>query len=722
VSEQYSFSADAGVVARLGRELVGRQETALTELVKNAYDADATSVDVRLEMQDKTPSAVVITDNGTGMTKEELVGGFLRIASNAKVKLPRSPLFGRKRAGRKGIGRFATERLGRRLQLLTRSNEDDPGLELVVDWDDFTPGRELSDVKVTVSEAPPGTRGTSLRIEGLRDRWTDSQLERCLLNLTGILQPFPVAPVAGDSRADPGFQVQFRRGGDLLEDTVIADLQTQFQVHATAVIEARVDATGQAQWRITNNKVGRDRDWVNFHHDRDPAEEYAHLRGAQMRAYYFILSPDTLPALVYSRVRTLLGENGGIRLYRNGFRVAPYGDFEDDWLGLDNLYARRSATLAPVANRNFFGVVEVEDPDGTRFEERTSREGLVDTPEFEELREFLPAVLISAVNAIAADRGRIGSASSRTPRSKPSAGAYVDRGRERLSHLIESVEAQPDPPTAAIVETLKEIKEDLVQGGEALVQEAEMLRFLASIGLASSEFTHEIRMTFQAFGLDMDAIIAFAREASPSDPDIAASADRADGARERVEAFTGYFSEAMASRNLRLRAPASLKLAVRDFARGVRPITERQGITVTATIPDLDPLFTAPIHEAELSSILLNLLTNAIKAIKRQGGERRILIEADRESDRRLALRFSDTGDGIDEAVREEIFEPFVTTQSAAPSIASEVRHAVGTGLGLWILSQIVEKLGGEVSVIDPPAGFATCFEILLPSEESGNG
>ena len=154
----------------------------------------------------------------------------------------------------------------------------------------------------------------------------------------------------------------------------------------------------------------------------------------------------------------------------------------------------------------------------------------------------------------------------------------------------------------------------------------------------------------------------------------------------------------------------------------MRPVTERQGITVTASTPDLDPLFSVPIHEAELSSILLNLLTNAIKAIKRQSGERRILIEADRDPDRRLALRFSDTGDGIDEAVREEIFEPFVTTQSAAPSIASDVRHAVGTGLGLWILSQIVEKLGGEVSVIDPPAGYATCFEILLPSEDSGNG
>src|SRR4051794_39026500 len=107
VSESYNFTADAGVVARLGRELVGRQETALTELVKNAYDADATSVDVLLEVQGKRNVALVIADNGTGMSKDELISGFLRIASTAKIDQPKSTLFDRTRAGRKGIGRFA---------------------------------------------------------------------------------------------------------------------------------------------------------------------------------------------------------------------------------------------------------------------------------------------------------------------------------------------------------------------------------------------------------------------------------------------------------------------------------------------------------------------------------------------------------------------------------------------------------------------------------------
>jgi hypothetical protein len=61
-----------------------------------------------------------------------------------------------------------------------------------------------------------------------------------------------------------------------------------------------------------------------------------------MKAYYAILDPSEFSPLTYSRVRDLLNTEGGIRLYRNGFRVVPYGDPNDDWLSLDEAYARRS--------------------------------------------------------------------------------------------------------------------------------------------------------------------------------------------------------------------------------------------------------------------------------------------------------------------------------------------------------------------------------------------
>ena len=109
------FSVDADLISRLGNELVARQETALSELVKNAYDADATEVTLRFIDTDSLGGTLIIEDNGTGMDREQLIDGFMRISSNIKKEKPVSDIYNRKKAGRKGIGRFAVQRLGKHL-------------------------------------------------------------------------------------------------------------------------------------------------------------------------------------------------------------------------------------------------------------------------------------------------------------------------------------------------------------------------------------------------------------------------------------------------------------------------------------------------------------------------------------------------------------------------------------------------------------------------------
>ncbi|MGJ5083584.1 sensor histidine kinase [Bradyrhizobium sp. HKCCYLS3013] len=716
--KKVSFSADASVIARLGRELVGKQETALTELIKNAYDADATQVDVVLIGQ--PPAALEIRDNGSGMTSDELVNGFLRIASTGKIDRPRSDKYRRVRAGRKGIGRFSSERLGTSLVLSTKSRGS-AGLRLQVNWNEFKPGAQLSDVKAELEQTDLKRVGTTLRIDGLRDSWSEDQFRRCLQNVMGLLQPFPIARVAGDRRADPGFQVRFLREGELFEDTTISDLQSEVLSLAHAIIEVRVNDKGVAEWRITKNRFGATRSWKQIHHDAGDKKPrpYEYLRNLAAKAHYFILQGA---GVLSARVRQLLSERGGIRIYRNGFRVVPYGDPDDDWLGLDFIYSRRAETLAPIANRNFFGVVELDDLNGDRFEERTSREGLIDNPEFRELQSLLSSVLITAINAIAADRGRVGAASERKTKPRDRAAGEV---RKRVIDLIEKVEgAGDDSAPAEIRQELEHIEQDLRDveaDASAHVQEVEMLRFLASIGMASAEFTHEIRVTFQSFGLDMDRVLAFVGGAT-RDQNLKKTIARVDSARRRIEAFTGYFNDTMASRNLRERSSVSLKKVVVDFVQGMNSIVVPQRISIEVAAPEMDPLFAVPMHEAELSSILLNLLTNSIKAIKRGGGDRKILIEAGRQSSQKLVIRFSDTGDGVEQSLKSRIFDAFVTIQDAPPSFSPERRFAVGTGIGLWIVKQIVENFGGQIGVSEPPSGYSTCFEVVIPAEGAGRG
>ena len=742
MTEELHFTTDAGLIDRLGRELVGRQETALIELVKNSFDADARSVTVTLERD-----ALTIEDDGTGMTRDELVAGFLRLASTFKVQEPKSRVFKRQRAGRKGIGRFSTQRLGSVLRLKTWVNANDPGIELVVDWRKFESGRNLDEVPVSLGTEPPAAPGTRIRIEMLRDEWSDAQIRRCWRGLLALQQPFPVAPVERRPDADPGFKVRFLREGDLFNDPeLVADFQSEILDHRHATIEFRVNDGGIAEWRLTQNQFGPDRGWSHIHHEhRDGVNPpaYTFLRNIAMKAHYFILLPELLPRLVYSRVREALREEGGIRLYRNGFRVVPYGEPGDDWLRLEQIYAQRGMVLAPVARRNFFGVIEVYDPEGKQFEEHTSREGLIETDSFRELTGLATAVLVTAVNRIAEDRGRKQSAGSSTQRKTSDT---LDRLRKAARSVQEAEEARrreretqnepsskdgdSDATPSGQAEntglTQAESTAELIQESIALLEqqqaeladEAALLRLLATLGLTTSEFSHETGMTFEAVRMDFSAVFEAALLAKVGDNAFAEQADRANAMLGRLDALTAYLNELASARSVRQLSAISVSKAVADFATGVRKLAEKAGITLEIETPAYDPLYTRPMHSAEVGSILLNLFSNSLKALRRIEGKRSITVKAERENDSQIVVRFSDSGDGIPEENWEKVFDLFFTTRVAAPATANTVEQYSGTGLGLWIVHQIISKAGGDIEVIDPPAGFATCFEVRLPAEE----
>lgn len=734
--ESIFFRTDAGIIAKLGRELVAKQETALVELVKNAYDADATEVTVEFINRGSPDASLIVTDDGNGMTRHELIDGFMRLASDLKVANPTSPKFGRTRAGRKGIGRFSTQRLGNKLTVTTQVKDATNSLRLVADWTDFVPGRYLDDIFVRLEELPSTRQGTTLLIECLQDDWSTSQMRACWRSVIALQQPFPVRPVqttkqdhAPVHEADPGFKATFLDSGGLFADpALVADMQSEILDYLPVVIEMTVDEHGAALWRISKNAFGPTRDWRPINHEhRDSLSPpaYSSLRNVAMKTYHVILEPSLLPSIVFTRVRDILSREGGIRLYRNGFRVTPYGEPDDDWLRLDEIYARRGL-LANLANRNFFGVIEVQDPEGKLFEERTSREGLIENNTFSELRGLASSVLVTAATLVHADRGRKTHANRPPPRPEAAAALSEVRAAVRaVREAAERTEATAPGATEAVIERVVEAEQILEiteknyeEVKARLADEAAMLRLLASLGMTTAEFSHEMGMAFEAFRLDFERVFEAAAQARPSDPLFELQAARAKAAIVRLDTLTAYLNTTVASRAVREIHPVSLSKAVESFVAGMRAHASTQDTEIEVATPPLDALYTDPMHEAEVASVLLNFHTNALKAMKRTNNARRILIIADRvEAEAKVRVRFCDTGDGVAEQDRTRIFDAFFTKTSAPSSSASDEAHARGTGLGLWIVNQIAGNAGGEVSVADPPSGYATCFELKLPAE-----
>jgi signal transduction histidine kinase len=453
-----------------------------------------------------------------------------------------------------------------------------------------------------------------------------------------------------------------RAGTQFEDESIVADMQTEILDHLHAVIEMKVNNKGQASWRLSKNEFGPVRNWAPIHHEHRDAGRpppYKHLKNAAMKAYYVVLDPTLLPSLLYTRVRDVLSQEGGIRLYRNGFRVTPYGDPDDDWLRLDEAYVRRSV-LIPAANRNFFGVVQLEDPDGDLFDEHTSREGLIETPAFLELKELTSSVLVTAGTKMAEDRGRkthagrASRASARKPLADFSAARAATRASkeaaERLAKKTGTPEAQAAAEQAAEAVELVDQKQEEVEAAERqFADEAAMLRFLATLGMTTSEFSHETGMTFDAFRLDFKRVFDIAMQARFSDKEFEGQAARAQAMLNRLDTLTSYLNALAAARSLREIRPVSLSKVVETFERGIAAQAGSQEIDLKIETPPYDALHTRPMHEAEVASILLNFYTNSVKAMKRSKNRRQILIAVDRldDVDARVRVRFSDTGDGI---------------------------------------------------------------------------
>ena len=145
---QIRFSTE--IVRRLGEELNPTLDKGILELVKNAYDADATECRVELRNTDQPGGSIIVEDNGDGMTADQIESGWLVLGSSSKTPRRRTAL-GRVPAGSKGLGRLAALRMGRTAHLATVSTlQSDCLHELVIDWSEFDRVRLVDDYALEI--------------------------------------------------------------------------------------------------------------------------------------------------------------------------------------------------------------------------------------------------------------------------------------------------------------------------------------------------------------------------------------------------------------------------------------------------------------------------------------------------------------------------------------------------------------------------------------------
>jgi signal transduction histidine kinase len=692
---QVRFSVDAGIINRLGKELVGKHETAVSELVKNAYDADSTEVELIFENAKTQGGKLFILDNGVGMTRDQLINGFMRLSSSEKIHNPRSPNFDRIRAGRKGIGRFATQRLGDILTIITQTKESTTALKVCIDWDKFETDKDLSIISNSLEFIPKKKEeGTDLK-----------EHEK--------------------SRTDPGFRSSYFRKDDGLI-TKIIDEDEAFLKHALAEIEGYVMNDGQGCWSLKSEKLGFKEEIFLIGKERNVEDsKFEQILDVHFKCFYFIYEHSLLPSQIMSFIKEVAENRGGVRLYRNGIRVTSFGEKFNDWLGLDAI-ARSRGFIAPVGNKHVFGFVEVTDLDGLLFEETSSREDLIINKAYEELVDFVQRSILSALVKVAELRGRKARAGQKgwvkeTPSEK------VDTAILKIKKAFEETEKEPEEKFIISTtpkpnkEEFEEAFQELIEGREEekmekqkLIDENNMLRILAGLGLVIGEFVHEVKRFLPAFDTDT----RFLRNALKEFSDAQKRLLRLETNIKSFTTYTSYFDRAIARNVFRELVPIELRDVVNDFKKVVKNDLDRTGIILPEPIFEGIDLFTIPMHPSEWASILFNFYTNSKKAIKRKGVPGKLMIKCGQENGM-VFLEFSDNGDGIPKQNEELIFDAFFTTSSAAGHSATDSEAITGTGLGLKIVKDIVESYGGSIQVVNPINGYSTSIKLFIPANKS---
>lgn len=728
---QIRFSVDAGLINRLGKELVGRQETAVSELVKNSYDADSTEVQLIFQNSWNKGGKLVVSDNGLGMTRDQLINGFMRLSSSQKIHNPISERYRRTRAGKKGIGRFAAQRLGNKLTIITQVAESEVAVKITINWDEFETDKDLASITNNIEIVPKiKPEGTDLIIEGLREGWSDATIKRIFRYTSELLQPFPLSKNrkdAGSKKQDPGFKsTYFRNDNDVL--TPIIDEEEAIYKHAIAEIEGYILIDGQGCWSLKSEKLDFPEEVFLIGKDRNVQDsKFEHIRNVHFKCYYFIWDSSLLPPQSLTFIRDIANDKGGIRIYRNGFRVLPYGERGNDWTRLDESVRKRQI-LTPHANNSFFGFVELTDLVDNVYEETSSREGIIESEAFDELVDFTYRSIVSATIKVAELRGRKGQAAQKNfTKLEKSPSEKVDEALNKIKDFVEndtdgnSDQAHSERTSGKekfheafeeFSQARQEEKQQFEQEKSKLIDEINMLRILAGLGLVIGEFVHEVQRFLPGF----DAEINFLKALLKGNPDALIRINLLDANIKAFTAYTSYFDKTISRNVIRELENIELRDVVKDFQRVIENDLVRSKIILEKPeFVDYD-LFTVPMHPSEWASILFNLYTNSKKAIIRGKNPGRMQIKCGK-TDKSVYLEFSDNGDGIPKSNEEIIFNAFFTTTSAANHSSTESDSLVGTGLGLKILKDIIEAYGGEIFVAAAPEGFNTTMRIEIPKK-----
>lgn len=687
---------DVSTFRLIGRDLITDRITALFELVKNCYDANATEVtmsfnNVKIQNPD---SSITITDNGIGMSFNDIENKWMVIGTSNKRDTKFSPEpFNRRVVGEKGIGRFAVDKLGDNVAIATTQSGSDELLIVELNGDQYgtstVQGGQINlftDVenKYIIKSCSEDSSGTTLDIRNIRDDWSENDIWRLYRELAKMISPaYPMSQP---------FKI-FIKSNEYLS-FFHKEIEHEPIKYETYKFELDFSSEKKIQQCLKFNEKNGRIDVVN--------SSIRSFGGVQLRLYYF----NAEAKRVYHRY--FKGDDNridGVKIYRDGLITTPFAEFEPhpdkkrDILGIDK--RRQRAIFDKLGTRDVIGIVNITKDGNPHIIDSTNRQDFIDCSQYRDLKQFIIDQLDEITSLIVYKREQ----------AKLDAEESLQRSQENISQFINAIEeiSQKNPEIAEELKNLRKQASEVQTSVDKGIKEYQK----AEKDFVRKENIYLSLMSLQDYAKD----IAHAVRTS-----LSSIKDMAEFFYKRypnveLEDFFKSYSKTIFTEMERLKKVIDFMLSyagsdvepedirIKDFLTSIFEQFDtsftKEGIVASVDVVDD---FILHSNAQFFADIFQNLISNSKKALEGIDSKR-IKCTGYIENDNFILL-FSDNGIGIPEENWEQVFELYYTTTA----------DQGGAGIGLFIVKTRINALKGSISVVKSeytPTG--STFRISFP-------
>lgn len=728
-----AFDFSARVPLQLGRESISSSTVAASELIKNGYDADAEAIHVEFYLrQQPAISTLIIKDDGNGMNQENLYNNWFRIGTDNKLGVERSKQKQRVLTGAKGLGRLGLDRLCKKVILFSKVQGSNKVTQLTVDWRKYESSQAtISDIQHDLYEhdiplaskygpifQSADQKGTFMILEGLRDNWDNEFIEDLKQELRLLISPY---------RKVNDFCITLKkhvRG----KPTTSEEIDSQEILKAAHwEVKASIDDNNRVKLNFKNNVTGEEiiqtptpwKNWIS-------KEGVAPLFGPLTFEFYYMVKKKEFFSKVNmsgSDWSDFMRLNRGVRIYRDDFRVRPYGEpsGKGDWLDIGY---RKSSSPGGIKQGGWrigpsqiIGAVSISKTKNSILNDQANREGIVENEAYLQLRNFILKVIATFENLAHQNEK-----DPENPDLKNKLEQLIKGTEDDLDEAIKAVEKvfskkskkkkKSQTPAQLLNQRIRELKRakdahekatneyylELEKEKKKLSDQKDTLTNLASIGILTVCFGHEVRthstVAFQNATLIAN-LIKFANDtgAKLDIKEIEGLSESSISAAEYVDTFAklaiNNIKPDKRKRN-KINVPSTMEKVLEMF----QPSFNKTGIKWSFEFNKINPEdFNVRAYKIDWESITMNLVTNACWALDNTHRDnRKIIVIFERVGGTKLRVAFMDSGCGLETGQEEAIFLPMNSRRTDRKG------NSIGTGMGLPIIKDQVENnMGGVV-------------------------